>query len=63
MVFYYIEGCRREIGENNKVNIVVYYKYIEDLVVIVDSDGLLIVYKLFIGKVLDGSREVGVVKS
>ena len=63
MAFYHTEGCRREIGENNKVNTVAYHKYIEDLVATVDSDGLLTVYKPFTGKVLDGSREVGAAKS
>ncbi len=32
MAFYHTEGCRREIGENNKVDTAAYHKYIEDLV-------------------------------
>ncbi|CAI4038900.1 hypothetical protein SMKI_06G2520 [Saccharomyces mikatae IFO 1815] len=56
MTFYHTEGCRREIGEKNKVNTVAYHNCIEDLVATVDSDGLLTVYKPFTGKTLDGNK-------
>lgn len=51
MTFYHTEGCRREMGETNKVNTVAYHSSIEDLVATVDSDGLLTVYRPFTGKI------------
>ncbi|KOG96178.1 Ume1p [Saccharomyces eubayanus] len=51
MTFYHTEGCRREMGENDKVNTVAYHNSIEDLVATVDSDGLLTVYRPFTGKI------------
>ena len=63
MAFYHTGGCRREIGESNKVNTVAYHRYIEDLVATVDSDGLLTLYKPFTGKVSDGNRELETAKN
>ncbi|CAI4053117.1 hypothetical protein SKDZ_16G1350 [Saccharomyces kudriavzevii ZP591] len=57
MTFYHTEGCRREIGENNKFNTVAYHSCIEDLVATVDSDGLITVYKPFTGKVSEESQK------